>query len=123
MTFFMRGKQMFDHCSSDESKRLYRVDKFVVPIHAREEFIGNIRSMHKLLRTLPGFVQDFVLEQSAGPGECDFLTLVEWESSDAFANARAVNMAMRKEMKFNPQEMLARFGIKADRANYLRFGA
>jgi heme-degrading monooxygenase HmoA len=123
MTFFMRGKRMTDNRSSDKSKRVYRVDKFIVPIQAREEFIGKVRNTHKLLRTLPGFVQDFVLEQSAGPGEFNFVTIVEWESSDAIENARAAVMAMHKETNFNPQEMFARLGIKADLANYIPIDA
>jgi heme-degrading monooxygenase HmoA len=88
---------MLDTRSSDESKRVYRVDKFIVPIQAREEFIRNFRNTHKLLRTLPGFVRDFVLEQSEGPGEFNFVTMVEWESSEASENARAAVMAMHLE--------------------------
>jgi len=49
-----------DHLSN-QSGRIYRVDKFVVPDRAREEFIHNVRNTHELLRTLPGFLQDFVL--------------------------------------------------------------
>jgi hypothetical protein len=51
------------------------------------------------------------------------VTMVEWESPDAIENVRAAIMAMHREMRFNPQEMFARFGIKADRANYLRIDA
>jgi hypothetical protein len=64
-----------------------------------------------------------VLEQSAGPGEFNFVTIVEWENSDAIESARAAVMAMHEEMRFDPREMFARFGIKADLANYLRIGA
>lgn len=67
-----------DH-SLNRSERIYRVD-FVVPDHAREEFINRVRRTHELLRTQPGFLQDFVLEQSSGPGEFNFVTVVEWES-------------------------------------------
>jgi len=90
----------------------YRVDKFVVPEQASEEFIGRVRNTHELLRTQPGSFQNFVLEQSAGPGEFNFVTFVEWESSEAIESARAAVMAM------HPQEMFARLGIKADLANY-----
>jgi heme-degrading monooxygenase HmoA len=111
-----------DH-SSNRSERIYRVDKFFVPDHAREEFINNVRKTHELLRTLPGFLQDFVLEQSSGPGEFNFVTIIEWDSVESIENAKAAVMAMHKEMKFNPQEMFARLGIKADLGNYRQIDA
>jgi heme-degrading monooxygenase HmoA len=103
---------------SNQSQRIYRVDKFVVPDSAREEFMSRVRSTHELLTTLPGFLQDFVLEQSSGPGEFNFVTLVEWDGVESIENAKAAAMAMHKEMQFNPQEMFARLGIKADLGNY-----
>lgn len=109
--------------SSNESERIYRVDKFIVPSHACEEFINKVRNTHELLRTLPGFLQDFVLEQSAGPGEFNFVTMVEWDSLKSVEDAKTAVMAMHKEMNFSPQEMLARLGIKADLANYRRIEA
>src|SRR3546814_2574090 len=39
------------------SKRLYRVDKFLVPDEAREEYLQNLRATHELLRKQPGFVR------------------------------------------------------------------
>jgi heme-degrading monooxygenase HmoA len=89
-----------------------------VPDHAREEFMRRVRDTHELLRTLPGFLQDFVLEQSSGPGEFNFVTSVEWDGVESIENAKASVMAMQKEMNFNPQEMWARLGIKTDLANY-----
>ena len=108
---------------SNTSARIYRVDKFIVPERAREEFMSKVRNTHELLRTLPGFRQDFVLEQSAGPGEFNFVTIVEWENGEAIEHARAVVMARQKEMNFNPPEMFARLGIKADLGNYRQIDA
>ncbi|UFP97060.1 antibiotic biosynthesis monooxygenase family protein [Gloeobacter morelensis] len=105
------------------SRRIYRVDKFVVPDAARDEFLAQVRNTHELLKAQPGFIQDFVLEQSAGPGEFNFVTIVEWESAEAIERARAAVVAMHERMRLNPQEMLARLGIKADLANYKRIAA
>jgi heme-degrading monooxygenase HmoA len=104
----------------DESKRVYRVDKFVVPAGAREEFLGRVRQTHELLRAQPGFIQDFLLEQTAGPGEFNFVTMVEWEGAEAVEKARAAVMARHREMGFDPQELRARLGIRADVADYRR---
>jgi heme-degrading monooxygenase HmoA len=98
--------------------RIYRVDKFVVPHGAREEFLDKARRTHALLKAQPGFLQDFVLEQSSGPGEFNFVTIVEWASQEAVENARTAVQALHREMNFNAQELSARTGIKADLANY-----
>jgi heme-degrading monooxygenase HmoA len=105
------------------SERVYRVDKFVVPSAAREEFLGKVRPTHALLKSQPGFLQDFVLEQSSGPGEFNFVTIVEWASQEAVENARAAVMKLHREMNFTPQEVFARLDIKANIANYKRLEA
>jgi heme-degrading monooxygenase HmoA len=106
------------HGSSSESGRVYRIDKFNVPGSARKEFIDKVHSTHELLRTLPGFIHDNVLEQIGGPGEFNFVTIVIWDSMESMEAARNAVMAKREETGFNPQEMFARLGIKADLANY-----
>jgi heme-degrading monooxygenase HmoA len=102
---------------------IYRVDKFVVPSGAREEFLEKVRRTHALLQAQPGFLQDFVLEQSSGPGEFNFVTMVEWASQEAVENARAAVVKLHREMNFTPQEVFARLDIKADLANYKRLEA
>ena len=105
------------------SESIYRVDKFVVPSSAQEEFLDRVRRTHAFLKAQPGFLQDCVLEQFSGPGEFNIVTTVEWASQEAFENASAVVSARYREMNFNPQETLARLGIKADLANYKRLEA
>ena len=101
-----------------KSNHVYRVDKFIVPIEARDEFIAKIQPTHTLLQTQPGFIQDFVLEQSAGPGKFNFVTLVEWENEAAMAQARTAVSTLHQQMNFNPQQLFARLHIEADMANY-----
>lgn len=104
--------------SSPKSGRVYRVDKFIVPAEARAEFIAKVRTTHDLLRRQPGFLQDFILEQESGPGEFNFVTLVEWAGPEYIAAARTAVQELHREMNFNPQELFARLGIKADLGNY-----
>jgi heme-degrading monooxygenase HmoA len=104
--------------TSSSPHRIYRVDKFVVPNQAREEFLTQVRNTHELLKAQPGFIQDFLLEQPADPGEFNVITLVEWQDTKAVENARAAVMTMHKSTGFNPQEMFVRLGIKADIGNY-----
>jgi hypothetical protein len=102
--------------------RVYRVDKFMVPSAAREEFLDRVSSTHAVLWAQPGFVRDLILEQSGGPGEFNFVTLVEWEDPD-IESVRAAVAALHKRMSFDPQEFMARAGIKADIGMYRQIDA
>ena len=98
----------------------FRVDKFVVPARAREEFLGKVHATHEILRTQPGFVRDAIQEQSSGPGEFNFVTIVEWENGDFFEGARQAVAALDRKMNFDPHELITRLGIRVDIANYKR---
>ncbi len=114
---------MNDSNVNAQSRHRYRVDKFVVPAPAREEFLGKVRKTHSVLKIQPGFVRDTVLEQVAGSGEFNFVTIVEWDSQASVDNAKAAVASMFAQSGFNPQEMFGRLGIKADLANYRRTDA
>jgi heme-degrading monooxygenase HmoA len=102
------------------SEEIFRVDKFVVPAHARGEFLTKVHATHEVLRTQAGFVRDAILEQTSGPGEFDFVTIVEWENSDAIEGARRAVAALHQKMSFDAQAMINRLEIRADIANYKR---
>jgi heme-degrading monooxygenase HmoA len=102
------------------SEEIFRVDKFVVPAQAREEFLTRVQATHEALRTQAGFVRDAILEQTSGPGEFNFVTIVEWENSDAIEGARRAVAALHQKMNFDAQAMIKRLEIRADIANYKR---
>ena len=102
------------------SEAVFRVDKFVVPVEAREEILTKVRMTHELLRQQQGFVQDFLLEQFSGPGEFNLVTIVEWESQAAVDRVVPIVKAAHERIAFNPQETIARLGVRADIANYQR---
>jgi heme-degrading monooxygenase HmoA len=102
------------------SKEIFRVDKFVVPAHAREEFLTRVHATHEVLRTQAGFVRDAILEQASGPGEYNFVTIVEWENNDFIEGARKAVAALHQSMNFDAQAMINRLGIRADIASYKR---
>ncbi|MCB0192417.1 MAG: antibiotic biosynthesis monooxygenase [Anaerolineae bacterium] len=103
---------------SHQSEHIYRVDKFIVPDHAREEFIEKVQATHQLLKQQSGFLQDFVLEQASEPGQFNIVTMVEWDSIESIEPAKAAVKAMHQAMNFNPQELFARLDIKADLGTY-----
>jgi heme-degrading monooxygenase HmoA len=106
-----------------EKTSIYRVDKFVVPQRAHEEFLKRVRATHQVLRRQPGFIRDTLLEQVAGPGRFNIVTVAEWESQEAIDAARVVVKKAHAESGFSPQEAMARLGIEADIANYKHIDA
>jgi len=103
---------------SHATGHIYRVDKFKVPAAARQEFLGVVQGVHQLLRTLPGFEGDFLLEQSGGPGAFNIVTIAIWKDQAAFQAAKARAEADRAQTGFNPQAFMVKLGIQGDLADY-----
>lgn len=100
------------------STKLYRLDRFEVPLAARDEFLARVTETHALLRAQPGFIQDIVIEQPGVAGAFNLATLVEWRDELAVAGARAAVMAMHHRTGFRPDELFARLGVVADLGLY-----
>lgn len=97
---------------------VYKIDKFIVPAAARDEFMARVAMIKDMLQAMPGCRQNLVLEQVAGPGAFNVVTFVEWQDAEALENAKTTVTARYKAMNFNPQELIARLGVTADIANY-----
>jgi len=100
------------------SKNVYRVDKFVVPVAGRDEFLKAVLHTHELLRTQRGFLHDLLLEQESGPDSLKIVTLAAWEDDDAVAAAGAAVKADRAGSGFDPKALMDRLGVTADLGNY-----
>lgn len=110
---------MTDHATRrSNTPHIFRVDKFEVPGAARDEFLSRVKQTHEVLRKQAGFVQDHLLQQFAGPGEFNFVTIAEWEGEQYIEGAKSAVMAMHEQSGFNPKEMFQRLGIRADLGNY-----
>ena len=94
--------------------KVYRLDRFVVPAQARDEFLMRVGQTHKILRKQWGFVQDFVLEQPGEGGATIIVTMVEWDSREDVARVVPIVQAAHREMGFSPKETIARLGITAE---------
>lgn len=104
----------------EQTGRVYRTDKFVVPAEAWDEFLEKVRITHTLLRTQPGFVRDLLLEQTGGPGEFNLVTVVEWEGPEFIDGARAAVAEKHRADGFHPQDLMRWLGIRADMGSYRR---
>jgi heme-degrading monooxygenase HmoA len=101
-----------------DGNHIYRVDKFKVPAAAKEEFLDRARASHDFLRTIPGFVEDFLLQQTLASGELNVVTIVIWENRQVFDSVKSTVQQRYTKMNYNPAETLARLGIEADMADY-----
>lgn len=98
---------------------IYRVDKFVVPEEALEEFWTNVRRTHAVLRDQPGFLNDVLLEKKSGSGRFNVVTIVQWSSTDDLAAARTAVEQAHRAANFRPDKFFDSAGIEADLANYV----
>jgi heme-degrading monooxygenase HmoA len=99
-------------------KRAYRVDKFLVPDASREEHMVGVRRTHDHLKTLPGFMQDLLIEKRAGPDHYNLMTIVEWESEEAFQNAIVAMKAWQAGLGIDREGRWKRLGITPELGDY-----
>lgn len=94
------------------------MDGFRVPAAARAEFLERVGETHAFLRRQPGFVEDHLLEKTAGPGMLNLVTIAVWADAAAVEAAKAAVQAWRRETGFDPQALMTRLGIEAELGNY-----
>ncbi|MFJ2988196.1 antibiotic biosynthesis monooxygenase [Collimonas sp. NPDC087041] len=100
------------------TSQIYRVDKFIVPAAAQQEFLARVRATHALLRSLPGCTQELLLEQTSGPGSYNYVTLMGWKDQASIDAAKIEVQKLHAKTGFHPQELFSRLGIQADLGNY-----
>lgn len=108
--------------SMKKSESVFRVDKFIVPAEAKERFLDAVFNTHELLDSMHGCIQNRVLEQLAGPGRYNIVTIVEWKDAAAMEGAKTAIAEQRARSGFDPQELMQRLRIEADLANYREIG-
>jgi hypothetical protein len=97
-----------------EGGRVYRLDRFVVPPDARDEFLMRVNQTHEILRRQMGFLQDFLLERPGEDGATIVVTMVEWDNQETVDRVVPIVQAEHWNMGFNPKETIARLGVKAE---------
>lgn len=102
----------------DAGSRVYRLDRFVVPRDARDEFLMRVGQTHEILRRQAGFVRDVLLERPGEDGATVVVTMVEWDSQEALDRVVPTVRAEHWNMGFNPKETIERLGIAAEPGIY-----
>jgi len=92
---------------------VYRVDIFNVPDHARSRFLERVEETHRVLRTIPGFIEDHVLERPGGPGAYTIATIAIWKDEETVRHAKSVVGAWHAKTGFSPQTLMRELGVEA----------
>ena len=103
-----------------ESTSPFRVDKFAVPEASLGAFLARVHKVDRLLANQPGCRQNLVLTQTEGPGEFNVVTIVEWESAEAMARAKAAMQAQYASEGFDPPAFMKQLGVRGDLSVYSR---
>lgn len=98
------------------------IDKFVVPVAAKSEFLERVRINRDFIKTLPGFIEDAAYGRTDEQGNLVLVTIAVWADADALKNAKEAMQAEYKKQGFDPVAMLARLGITMDRGIYTSAG-
>ena len=81
-------------------------------------FMARVHRIDRDLSAMHGCKQNLVLTQTGGPGEFNVVTIVEWASTQAMAEARATMQARYAEEGFEPEAFMQEIGVRADLALY-----
>jgi heme-degrading monooxygenase HmoA len=63
------------------------IDKFIVPEESKAQFFAEVKKSSAFLRTLPGFIEGFVYENTDGGRGDNVFTTAVWQDEAAFQNA------------------------------------
>ena len=96
------------------------IDKFVVPEESKAQFFAEVKKSSAFLRTLPGFVEGFICENTDGGSRHNVVTTAVWIDDEAFQNARKRAAEEFQRIGFNPPEIMKRLKVEIERGIYRR---
>ncbi|OCO98664.1 MULTISPECIES: hypothetical protein [unclassified Ensifer] len=101
---------------------LYRINKYTVPVEARQQFVELVDKTLAVIRKQDGYVKDLFLEQHAGPGQFDFITMIEFTNADVAPKVAAALIEFDRELGLDRAALMNTLGIRTDFASYRAFG-
>ena len=96
------------------------IDKFIVPEESKAAFLAEVRKSSALLRTLPGFVEGFVYENTDVTSRQNVVTTAVWKDEEAFQNAKKSAAEEFKKIGFDPPEIMKNLKVEIERGIYRR---
>jgi hypothetical protein len=99
----------------DKNPNLYfRIDNFVVPDAAREEFVAAMHRNLAFIKARQGFLGHVVFEKTGGPTAFNIATIAVWENKEAADKASVEVRAYYQKIGFDMTATIARWGVKAE---------
>lgn len=96
------------------------IDRFIVPQESKARFLAEIRNSAAFLRTLPGFVEGFVYENTDGTSRQNVVTTAVWKDEESFQNAKRSAAEGFRKIGFNPPEIMKNLKVEIERGVYRR---
>ncbi len=96
------------------------VDQFVVPEKALDEFLRQVHTSARMVRSRPGFVEGYVFRRASGDGRVNVVTTAVWASPAAMEEAKKSIAAEFAKVGFNPPEIMKNLGVQIERGVYQR---
>lgn len=94
--------------------RIVRVNRFTVPGEARAEFIRLLERTHAVMRRQPGFVEDLVLEQPAGAGIVNLITIIQFEGEHVLQPIIAAVALSDRQEGIDRQALSRQLGVESN---------
>lgn len=99
---------------------MVRINKFTVPLTARDEFCDVVARTHAVLRTVNGYVRDQILETTVDDEWSSIVTMIEFSGPDVIDNAVGAVAAFDRQNGIDRKALMARLGVGAEMGLYTR---
>ncbi|WP_117193725.1 antibiotic biosynthesis monooxygenase [Rhizobium terrae] len=99
--------------SEMQKVRVVRVNRFSVPADARREFMQLIERTHEVIRMQPGVIDDMILEQQAGAGAINLMTVIRFEGEHVLQPIIAAVARSDEAAGIDRQTLTRRLGVEA----------
>ena len=96
------------------------IDTFIVPEESKNEFREAAVRAQDFIKTLPGYVEGYIYEQTGGESSANFLTTAVWKNEAAFEDAKKAVLAEYAKRGYDPAVTRQRLGIEQTRSTYSR---
>ncbi|CAN7401439.1 antibiotic biosynthesis monooxygenase [Neorhizobium tomejilense] len=106
--------------SEIQHRRIFRVNRFAVPIEGREEFMALVHRTHEVIRAQLGFVDDLILEQASIAGLFNVITILQFEGEHALQPVIAAVAKSDEEAGIDRQALSRRLSVETNVGFYHR---